>query len=72
MKYYNSDDNIIAEQTRRLLNKSAEVKDLRNRLQDIKNMIYNIGGPLNNDINKYSNEQLKIFFDIIKKVEGSD
>lgn len=58
----------------RLAKENAELKDevaeLREKVNQIPKMLYSIGGPLNDNIFKYSEKQLRIFFDIIKVLEA--
>lgn len=48
-------------------NSSKEYKEV---LQHILNKIYSIGAPLNDNILKYNNKQLRIFWDIAKEIES--
>jgi hypothetical protein len=39
------------------------------RLQEIRKILYRIGGPLNDNIKKYNKEQLTTFFQIAKELK---
>jgi hypothetical protein len=41
-----------------------ELKALHESMEHISNILYCIGGPLNDNAKRYSNEQLKTFFNI--------
>ena len=46
------------------------VKTYKQRSDDIYNVLYCIGGPLNDNIDGYTRKQLKNFFQISKVIEG--
>lgn len=57
-----SDDEIIAQQARIIIELQNEVNDKRQSLRNIGNILYGIGQPLNDNKLKYSKEQLHNFF----------
>ena len=44
-------------------------KEYKECLQSIHNKIYNIGGPLNDNVLKFNKKQMKLFWNIAKEIE---
>jgi len=67
-----TDDIIIAEQAKALFKAERRVEELEDSMRQIRLKLICIGGPLNDNVLGYSNEQLRIFraiSNIIHEVE---
>lgn len=54
----------IAAQAQEMVSLRAEVEELRNRQKEIHNLLYCIGGPLNDNVLGYTKQQLRVLFRI--------
>ena len=59
-------DELVARQARRIAELEDELAERRKAYDDIYMILYCIGGPLNDNINLYTRNQLKPFFEIAK------
>jgi len=63
-------DETISYLTRKLLDTKKQRENLHNRLNHIQSILYSIGGPLNDNVLKYSPKQLSTFVRINKAING--
>ena len=61
---------LIARQAKENAELRDEVAELKERIVSVNNILYCIGGPLNDNKLEYSREQLSTFFAIAYKLEG--
>jgi hypothetical protein len=64
-----NDMEVIYRQTKQIEELKSIVSDLNSRIKKACTLIYCIGGPLNDNKLKYSNEQLKIFQQIVDELD---
>jgi len=60
---------LITKQALKIYDLETRLDKLNSKLRDIHILITNIGAPLNDNINHYNEEQLKIFFKIQQIIE---
>lgn len=65
-----TDDEIIANQVRKIEELSETNILYEKSLRNIKMMLVSVGAPLNDNFLNYSNEQLKIFFEIVDEINN--
>ncbi len=61
---------LIARQAKENAELRDEVAELKERIVSVNNILYCIGGPLNDNKLEYSREQLSTFLAIAYKLEG--
>lgn len=61
---------LIAKQSIEIDNLKTRLEESNNKLKKIKLLLTSIGAPLNDNINNYNKEQLKIFFKIEQIIEN--
>ena len=63
-------DELIAKQAKRIDELEQENEILKRSIKSAKVAIIGIGGPLNDNINKYNGEQLKEWSKVLDKLES--
>ncbi|CAB5187123.1 hypothetical protein UFOVP159_4 [uncultured Caudovirales phage] len=64
------EDRLISDQAKQLWDAKNRIKEMECALTDIQKLLICIGGPLNDNNLKYSNEQLSLFFKIQRIAES--
>lgn len=63
-----NNDELVARQARRIAELEDELLERRKAYGDVHDILYCIGGPLNDNKLKFTRQQLQPFFDIAKIV----